>query len=644
MKLISRILCLSAAWLLSAGVPAAAAEPLKIALVSRTVFYAPLWVAAQRGYLADEGIEPEFTVYDNAEKINQDLRAGKVHIAISTPESVILDGYAGGSLRIIAGNAGKLPHYIIAKPSIKSMADLKGAKFGVLSLQEGTTYLVKQVAKAAGLEPSDYEILQVGGAPTRWKLLQEGKIDVGLQPFPLSYQATAAGFTDLGPIAKYIPDYQFSSVNVDERWARPNARLVSKFLRALRRGQDNLAADPEFAASVAAKELNTTVPLARRALDDTARLKILSDDLSVSIPGLTYVFGSLLDSGFLPKSTPLDFQKFLETSYLRSSRELAVRDVGSFFIGGKTTQVTGQPIKQVQYAKDAPPLTVNPNGTYAHGQVYVQYMRLARPAKSLPIIFLNGGTSTGSMWESTPDGRPGWQLLALQEGYDTFLTDAIGKGRASWARWPEVYSGEPAFRPNEETWPLLRVGPSYSPNVADRKKFQNTEFPAEQFDDFAKSAVPRFPGQDATELAVYEQLVGRVCPCIIVAQSSGGYFATQLAAKRPDLVKAIVTAELTATPDLSKLDASALGRVPQLILWGDNWRDNATWMRIRAQVDGYVAAMQKAGGKVELIDLPARGVAGNSHQMMIDRNNDRIAGVAFDWLRRNVPEAAAKGR
>ncbi|UUZ71192.1 hypothetical protein LP415_18925 [Polaromonas sp. P1(28)-8] len=81
----------------------------------------------------------------------------------------------------------------------------------------------------------------------------------------MSYEATAAGFTDLGPVAKYVPDYQFSSVNVDDRWAKPNARLVSRFLRALKKGQDDLATDPDFASTVAAKELNTTVPLARRA-------------------------------------------------------------------------------------------------------------------------------------------------------------------------------------------------------------------------------------------------------------------------------------------------------------------------------------------------------------------------------------------
>ncbi|UUZ71193.1 esterase [Polaromonas sp. P1(28)-8] len=236
------------------------------------------------------------------------------------------------------------------------------------------------------------------------------------------------------------------------------------------------------------------------------------------------------------------------------------------------------------------------------------------------------------MWENTPDGRPGWQMLALQEGYSTYLTDAIGKGRASWARWPEVFKNEPAFRPNEETWPLLRIGQTYTEELAGRKSFANTAFPVEAFDDFAKSSVPRFPGQDSIEMTAYEQLIQRICPCVVVAQSSGGYFATQLALKRPDLIKAIVTVELTAAPDLSKLNASAITNVPQLILWGDNWKENPTWMRIRGQIDAYVASLAQKNAKIRLVDLPSLGIVGNTHQMMVDRNNEAVLRVAFAWL------------
>ena len=281
------------------AIPAMAAATLRVAIVSRTVFYVPARIAARQQLFAAEGLDCELQIYDNAEAINADLKSGKAQIAISTPESVIVDAYSGGSLRIVAGNAERLPHFIITKPGIKSLAQLRAARIGVLSLNEGTTHLVRQLATSAGLQPGDYEIAPVGGAPTRWKLLQEGKIDAGLQPFPLSYEAEAAGFNNLGPISKYVPDYLFTSINVDQRWAAANADTTARFLRALRKGQSVMAENPEMATRVAAEELQTSPEFARRALDDTARLKILSADLSVSEAALKGTFDTLVAVGQL---------------------------------------------------------------------------------------------------------------------------------------------------------------------------------------------------------------------------------------------------------------------------------------------------------------------------------------------------------
>jgi hypothetical protein len=50
---------------------------IQIALVSRTIFYAPVWMAEQNGYFRDEGIDPRFDIFDNAEKINEVMRAAR---------------------------------------------------------------------------------------------------------------------------------------------------------------------------------------------------------------------------------------------------------------------------------------------------------------------------------------------------------------------------------------------------------------------------------------------------------------------------------------------------------------------------------------------------------------------------------------
>jgi ABC-type nitrate/sulfonate/bicarbonate transport system substrate-binding protein len=294
----------------------AAAADLRVAIVSRTVFYVPLWLAQDKGYLKDEGISATVEIFDNAEKIMEELRSGRSQIAISTPESVVVDAYRGGSLRIIAANAERLPHFIIARPQIRTLEQLRGARFGVLSLNEGTTYLVHRLAGAIGLKPGEYEVLAVGGAPTRWRLLQEGKIDAGLQPFPLSYEAEAAGFTNFGPISHYVSDYLFTSVNVDSKWAQQHRLLVQAFLRALKRGQEEMAARPASAAGIAARELKTAPALAERALADTARLKILSPDLSVSDAALGSTFETVLGVGLLPPGSVYERSRMVDSGYL----------------------------------------------------------------------------------------------------------------------------------------------------------------------------------------------------------------------------------------------------------------------------------------------------------------------------------------
>ncbi len=322
--------------------------------------------------------------------------------------------------------------------------------------------------------------------------------------------------------------------------------------------------------------------------------------------------------------------------------DLRVRDIGSFFVGGAQMQMSGRPVGTVQYAQGAAPVSVDPNGTYISGQVYVQYVLLANSSR-LPILFLNGGTFTGAMWETTPDGRPGWQRLFLDKGYSSYLTDAVGKGRASYAPFPEIFAAPPVFRPLEETWKLLRIGPRYTPDPAARETFPGVQFPIDHFDAFARQGVPRFPGQDSVELAAYDDLLDRIGRCIVVAQSSGGYFATLLASKRPRDIAAIVTVELTAVPDTATAGMAALAAVPQLILWGDNIPTSPMWMSNKETVRRYADAVNSRGGRVDILDLPARGVAGNSHQMMMDCNNDVLADLVAAWLD-DLPDMQANPR
>lgn len=290
--------------------------PLNVAIVSRTIFFMPLWVALDRGGFRDAGLAVTAKVMNNAEDINAALESGQVQIAISSTEGVIERTLKGGSFRILASVAQKPPHFIIAAPRFKTAADLGGARFGVLSLREGTTFLVQDMMATLGFAPGDYSINAVGGAPTRWKLLQEGKIDVGLQPFPLSYEADARGFSNLGPIARYIPDYEFTVVIAEAAWAEAHRAALTSFLQAMRRAEQHIRAHRADVVDIAMRELATNRAFAERALADEARLAIMPPGLAVSEAGLRRVYQMLQQHHLIAADRPFAMSDYVERSYL----------------------------------------------------------------------------------------------------------------------------------------------------------------------------------------------------------------------------------------------------------------------------------------------------------------------------------------
>jgi len=316
-----RIAYAAAAIVLMTPAIAQSQTTLRVPVVSRTVFYLPAWTAEKQGFFKDEGLDVKIEVYDGSEKIFHDLRAGTHQIAIASIESVIAEAYKGGTLRIVAGIAKRPPHFIIAQPEIKTLADLKGKTIGVVSMHEGTTFFVADIAKAGGFALGDVKVEAVGGSPTRARLLKERKIDMGLQPYPLSYEAEAQGFTNLGAMAKLVPDYQFVSVMVDESWASKNRRVLAGFLKALRRGTEYMFAHPDESAELGAKELRTSPAFARRALEDTLSMDIMARDLSLTDASLRRVFSIMQQAGVLGRDLPFEPAKFVDESYLAESRK-----------------------------------------------------------------------------------------------------------------------------------------------------------------------------------------------------------------------------------------------------------------------------------------------------------------------------------
>lgn len=183
-----------------------------------------------------------------------------------------------------------------------------------------------------------------------------------------------------------------------------------------------------------------------------------------------------------------------------------------------------------------------------------------------PLLLWHGGGMTGACYETTPDGREGWQDFFLRSGWAVYVSDAVERGRSGFAMFPELFTGEPLFLTIENPWERFRIGAG---PYANGTTLPGNRFPAddESWKNFMRGLVPRFTTTDEWVLAGYLALLERVGPAIVLAHSQGGFFAWRAAQERPELVKALVLVEPAATGDPAKI--AALGKIPALVLYGD---------------------------------------------------------------------------
>jgi len=316
-----------------------------------------------------------------------------------------------------------------------------------------------------------------------------------------------------------------------------------------------------------------------------------------------------------------------------SQAPIALRDMGSFHVGGREVVISGKPVKEVVFTPGGVPAKVDSNGVYQVEQMYVQYFVPYNLRGKYPILLWHGGGLTGVAYESTPDGREGWLNYFVKKGWTVYNSDAVERGRASWAMYPEIFKSEPLFLTKENPFERFRIGQgpgSYNKDVTQMKALPGNQFPLEGYDNFTKQIVPRWTTTDEAAIAAYTELVDKVGPCIIVFHSQAGQFGFKVAQARPDKVKALIAVEPSTGGDSAK--AAALKNIPTLVVFGDYIEQDSRWPKIRENDINFLNTIKAAGGSPEVVNLPEAGIKGNSHMMMMDRNNLAVADLIQAWL------------
>ncbi len=314
-----------------------------------------------------------------------------------------------------------------------------------------------------------------------------------------------------------------------------------------------------------------------------------------------------------------------------ASGPLLIAEQGSFFVGGR--EVRSEALSTLPaYA---------PAGTIVVDQMYVRY-QIPVGASRPPLTLIHGCCLTGKSWETTPDGRMGWDEYFVRQGHPTYVIDQVSRGRsaADPSAINSVKSGKaaadqlpPVFSASKESaWAIFRFGPEYP------KVHPGMQFPLEAQDEFWKqmvldwSATLQTPNPTVPALS---SLAKRLRRTVLVSHSQSGIYPFQTAARSNEGIAGIVAIEPAACPAAGG-DLTPYRNLPILVLWGDYVEQAPRWAPRLKACGEFVRALNQAGGKAEMVMLADVGMPGASHMLMQDRNSLQVADWLLGWIAKNV--------
>ena len=198
----------------------------------------PLYVAQDKGFFAREGLTVNVHPTPSSGFQMANLIAGKFHIAGTAVDNLIAYQEGQGTAKVdrepdliafLGGSSTELA--LMAQPSIKSIAELRGREFALDSLSTGFAFVLRRMLEKNGLGPNDYKFVAVGGTRERLEALQSGKLAAALLSEPLTSQSKNLGFSFLGEAVESVGRYQSGVQIANRAWARANEKAVIGYIR-----------------------------------------------------------------------------------------------------------------------------------------------------------------------------------------------------------------------------------------------------------------------------------------------------------------------------------------------------------------------------------------------------------------------------
>jgi ABC-type nitrate/sulfonate/bicarbonate transport system substrate-binding protein len=210
---------------------AAQAEQVRVAMPSRTMGFMNFYVGEKFGIYSAEGLDVSFSVM-KADITVAAAVTGEIDY-ITAVGTAIHAAATGVPVKATMFTMDKVIFFLVAKPEIKTIHDLKGGKpVAVAALVGADAVAVQAMARAQGLNPDkDCTFVATGSGANVLAALQGGSVVAGVLPRPFNFRAEAMGFRNLGNTVEYVKAPS-NGIGTSNAKLRSNPEQVRRMIRA----------------------------------------------------------------------------------------------------------------------------------------------------------------------------------------------------------------------------------------------------------------------------------------------------------------------------------------------------------------------------------------------------------------------------
>lgn len=303
------------------GAPAAASPPTKVILAQTATSPSgwPMYVAQERGFYTEEGVDIERLDLPSSVTQTQALISGDIHINSYTVDSVARAVQGGAPIKMIA-SAQEVPNLqLIVGKGVESFADLRGKTLGAGSPGGYFNVLLIGMLQTKGLEPNEYDVVSVRDVRARIPALQSGQLAGTLMSSPDDQIALKEGFKSLGAIHETFPSLMYNGYAVADSWAKANEAALVRFLRGTLRGLTWLRepANKEESKQILFRAIEMPPDVLEIMYQQMVVEKMLGTDLRPNISGSQKVLDMGMQQGSLPPVPPPE--TWIDLSYLEQA-------------------------------------------------------------------------------------------------------------------------------------------------------------------------------------------------------------------------------------------------------------------------------------------------------------------------------------